>query len=134
MDRYLILGGSGFIGSHLVRHLTREAAYPVVADLVANPDAPFIRVDYTNSASLSQVLADFDVVVHLAWTTTPQSGTDNPVQDVASNIIGSLNLFRACVAQKVRRVVFCSSGGAVYGHSQTDLIREDHPLEPLSSY
>src|SRR5215831_4143533 len=134
MTRCLVLGGNGFIGRHLVRHQIKEGAPPLVADLYPNPDADFIRVDYTNPATLQNVLRGVDVVIHLAWTTTPQSGTDDPTSDVSENILGSLNLFRACVAQGVKRLVFCSSGGAVYGHAQSNPITEVHPLEPLSSY
>jgi UDP-glucose 4-epimerase len=134
MTRYLVLGGNGFIGRHLVRQLIEQGVTPLVADLSPNPAAPFIRVDYTNAATLQSVLRGIDVVMHLAWTTTPQSGTDDPTGDVTENILGSLNLFRACVAQGVKRLVFCSSGGAVYGHAQSNLITEAHPLEPLSSY
>jgi len=134
MTRYLVLGGNGFIGRHLVRHLIKQGVTPLVADLSPGAAAPFIRVDYTKPATLHNVLRGVDVVMHLAWTTTPQSGTDDPTSDVSENILGSLNLFRACVAQGVKRLVFCSSGGAVYGHAQSNPITEVHPLEPLSSY
>jgi UDP-glucose 4-epimerase len=134
MTRCLVLGGSGFIGRHLVRDLIERGLETVVGDLVPNPDAPFVMVDYTDESSLKHALDDVEVVIQLAWTSTPQSATDNPIQDVTTNIVGSLNLFRACVAHKVRRVVFCSSGGAIYGISQQLPIVESHPLAPLSSY
>lgn len=134
MTRCLVLGGSGFIGRHLVPKLVERGLETVVGDLVPNPDAPFVKVDQRDGASIHEALSDVDVVIHLAWTSTPQSGTDNPAQDVTSNILGSLNIFRACVEQKVRRVVFCSSGGAIYGNPQQLPIVESHPLEPLSSY
>jgi UDP-glucose 4-epimerase len=134
MSRCLVLGGSGFIGRHLVRKLIERGIETTVGDLVPNPDAPFVMVDYTDESSFQPALEGVDAVVHLAWTTTPQSGTDNPTNDVRTNILGSLNLFRACVALGVRRVIFCSSGGAIYGMPQQQPIVESHPLEPLSSY
>ena len=134
MTRCLVLGGSGFIGRPLVHNLVERGLETVVGDLVPNAEAPFLRVDYKDGDSLREALNDVDVVIHLVWTSTPQSGTDNPGQDVTNNILGSLNIFRACVEQKVRRVVFCSSGGAIYGNPQQVPIVESHPLEPMSSY
>ena len=130
----LVLGGSGFIGHHAVRVLAEYGVERVVGDLVPSPEAPFVRMDLTDKVSFQQALCGIDVVVHLAWTTVPQSATDNPSQDVITNVLGSLNLFRACIAQKVRRVVFCSTGGAIYGVPHFIPISEAHPLAPTSSY
>jgi len=134
MTRCLVLGGSGFIGRHVVRALAECGVEQVVGDLVPNPEAPFVPVDFTDEESLQQALDGIDVVVHLAWTTVPQSATDNPSQDVIANVLGSLNLFRACIAQRVRRVVFCSTGGAIYGVPHYIPISETHPVAPVSSY
>ncbi len=134
MTRCLVLGGNGFIGRHVVRTLADRDIEPMVGDLVPNPEAPFVWVDYTNEDSLQHALRGIDVVVHLAWSTVPQSATDNPAQDVVTNVLGSLNLFTVCVAQRVRRVVFCSTGGAIYGTPNQLPIPETHSLDPFSSY
>ena len=134
MTRCLVLGGSGFIGRYTVRILAEHGVDRIVGDLTPISGVPFVKVDFANEGSLFQALSAVDVVVHLAWTTVPQSATDNPIQDVSTNVLGSLNLFKACVAQKVRRVVFCSTGGALYGNPKYIPISETHPLAPLSSY
>ncbi len=134
MTRVLVLGGSGFIGRHVIRVMIESGLEPLVADLFPNPEAPFIKADYTDESSVMKMVAGMEVVVHLAWTTTPQSGTNDPARDVITNVLGSLNVFKACVLNKVRRVVFCSSGGAVYGKPTRLPIVESDALNPLSSY
>ena len=132
--RCLIVGGNGFIGRHVACTLRNDGTDVLVADLCANTDAPYTYADLLDLHSLIGATSNIDVVVHLAWATVPKSSTDDPIQDVATNIIGSLNLFRACAAQNVKRVVFCSTGGAIYGIPQVLPITEDHPIEPLCPY
>ena len=74
------------------------------------------------------------MVVHLVSATLPASSNDNPVYDVEANVVASLRLLEAARAARVRRILFISSGGTVYGPARRLPIDEDHPTEPACSY
>ncbi len=136
----LVLGGNGFIGSHLVDRLLRDGHTVHVLD--RQPERyrkPLDGVvyhlqDFGNRALLASVLPRMDVVFHLVWTTVPKTSNEDPAFDVTSNVVETLYLLEQCVKEKVRRVVFLSSGGAVYGMPETIPVGEDSPENPYSSY
>lgn len=136
----LIVGGNGFIGSHLAEGLrARDHAVRVLDPGPARTDADWSRIDYlqgayTDAALLDTALDGVDTVFHLASTTVPASANRDPAFDVSSNLLGALGLFSAIEAKGIRRVVFFSSGGTVYGNPQTLPVGENHPLRPISSY
>jgi UDP-glucose 4-epimerase len=137
----LVLGGNGFIGSNVVKALLAEGQPVRVLDLRRAPAlAPrpgpleIVEGDFTNRALTEQALDGAKAVVHLASVTLPQTGTDDPVYDVTENLVGTLRLLEACVARGVRRVVFASSGGTVYGRLHQIPVPEDHPQDPINSY
>lgn len=90
--------------------------------------------DFLNPRALAPALEGAELVFHLVSTTLPKNSNDHPVYDVESNVLGSLRLLELCREQKVRRLVFVSSGGTVYGMPRTTPIAEDHPTDPISSY
>ena len=136
----LVVGGLGFIGSNVVGTLRamgrrvrvldirRHAALPLPADV------EFLEGDFTNHAVARQGVAGVSAVIHLATVTTPQSGTSDPVHDVMQNLVGTLQFVAACQEVGVRRLVFASSGGTVYGRPETSPLTEDHPERPVNSY
>jgi UDP-glucose 4-epimerase len=83
---------------------------------------------------LSAALQGNEIVFHLVSTTLPKTSNDNPVYDVESNVVGTLRLLELCREQGVRKVVFASSGGTVYGVPRSVPIDESHPTEPICSY
>lgn len=138
--RALIVGGNGFIGSHLAEGLrARDHVVRVLDPGPARTDTDWSRIDYlqgayTDAALLDAALDGVDTVFHLASTTVPASANRDPAFDVSSNLLGALGLFSAIEAKGIRRVVFFSSGGTVYGNPQTLPVGENHPLRPISSY
>lgn len=137
----LVLGGNGFIGSNAVRGLLAAGHAVRVLDLRRAPALEHgpgllesVEGDFTNRAITEQALSGVKAVLHLASVTLPQTGTDDPVYDVSENLVGTLRLLEACVAQGVRRVVFSSSGGTVYGKLRQIPVPEDHPQDPINSY
>ena len=140
VKRVLVLGGNGFIGSNLVIGLLRAGLEVRVLDLRREPAlarssaVELIEGDFTNRAQSEAAVDGVDAVFHLASVTTPASGTSNPVYDVTENLLGTLRLLEACVARGVRRLVFISSGGTVYGTPHRVPITEDHPQDPINSY
>jgi len=138
--KMLVLGGNGFIGSHLVDRLVREGHEVRIFD--RNPEryrkplggVEYYLQDFGNRAALDSALKNVDTVFHLISTTTPKTSNDDPEFDVTSNLVETISLLKLCVEEKVRKIVYLSSGGAVYGTPLSLPAAEDDPKNPQSSY
>lgn len=139
----LILGGAGFIGSHLAEALLAEGHQVRIFDrpnlvrpmeLVADERIEWFEGDFLNADDLALVLPGSEAVFHLVSATLPKSSNDNPAYDVETNVIGTLRLLDIARTSGVQRVIFASSGGTVYGLPRTLPISETHPTDPLVSY
>ena len=136
----LVLGGNGFIGSHVVDKLLAEGHSVRVFDKKEEQyRQPLAKVDYHvgefgNRGLLSEALNDIEIVVHLISTTLPKTSNDDPVFDIQSNVIESLFLLEQCVAKGIRKIVFASSGGTIYGIPQAVPVPEDSATNPICSY
>lgn len=136
----LVLGGNGFIGSHLVDLLLDQGNRVRVFD--RGPEKfrePLSDVDYcygefSNSSLLAEALTGVDVVFHLISTTVPATSNLDPIADINGNLVNTVNLLELMRKQSVSRIVYLSSGGTVYGKPETVPIKESHPLHPISSY
>ncbi len=140
--RALVLGGGGFIGSHLVTALLAQGARVRVLErpyrqrtpaLPEHPALEWQEGDFGNSQDIHHALEDVDTVFHLVSTTQPKSSNDDPAFDVSSNLLATLRLLDQLRARKAT-LVFVSSGGTVYGTPQYTPIPETHPTEPTCSY
>lgn len=138
-----IFGGGGFIGSTIADrllldgHELRIFERPRVAPYRKFAEAErveWIEGDLSSTHDVSDAICDVDVVLHLAWTTLPKSSNDDPIYDVQSNVVATLQMLNAMVAHSVRKIVFISSGGTVYGNPMYLPIDEKHPTVPLVSY
>ena len=138
--RFLIIGGNGFIGSHLHDNLRAKGHQVTIFDkypeLYRAPleGGTYIWGDFGNRGAIAEALKDIDIVFHLVSTTTPQTSNEDPLFDVKSNVLESIHLLQECVAQKIRKVVFVSSGGTVYGSPSVLPVPEDSPTDPQCSY
>jgi UDP-glucose 4-epimerase len=136
----LVLGGNGFIGSHLVDRLLLEGhAIRVFDKYEEHYRKPLSSVDYRfgdfgNRGLLGESVENIDVVYHMISTTLPKTSNDDPVFDVQSNVLESLSLFEKCVSSGVKKIIFVSSGGTVYGNPEKLPVTEEHPTNPLCSY
>ncbi len=149
--KILVTGGAGFIGSHLVDRLVAEG-YPVIVvdNLYAgrseqiNPKVlrredlcRFYQMDIRDP-ELHRVfeMERPDYVIHLAGQMDPRLSVLDPLLDSDVNIVGSLNVLKNCVRFKVKKILFASSGGSIYGelpaHEHASLI--SHPAAPVSPY
>jgi UDP-glucose 4-epimerase len=90
--------------------------------------------DFDDLALVHATLRGVDVVFHLISTTIPKTSLDDPVFDIRTNLVGTIELLKVCVDEGVSKVVFPSSGGTVYGTPTTVPIPEDHATEPLNPY
>ena len=141
--RILVTGGAGFIGSHVADAYIAAGHEVAVLDNFStgnernlNPKAEVHRVDVRDREAVEKVISAFCpqlVNHHAAQAEVPKSVAD-PVFDAAVNIVGGLNLLKACVDNKVEKVVFSSTGGALYGEPDIVPCAEDHPVRPLSPY
>jgi UDP-glucose 4-epimerase len=138
-----VLGGCGFIGSHLCRALVREHYRVRVFDkvyadrrLIADLES-YLEIVDGDIARLDDVLAAIDqadTVINLVHTTVPGSSMLDPAYDVETNVVSSVRWLAHLAGSNVRKLIFISSGGAVYGLPQAELIDEQHPTDPISSY
>jgi UDP-glucose 4-epimerase len=141
--RILVTGGAGFIGSHVVDAYVAAGHELAVIDNFStgteanlNPAAEVHKIDLRDQASVEKAVASFRPEIvnhHAAQSEVPKSVAD-PTNDAQVNIIGGLNLLKACVDHGVKKVIFISSGGALYGEPDVIPCDEDHPVRPLSPY
>lgn len=136
----IVLGGNGFIGSHFVGHAARAGHRVTVVDLLTQPRHPhgmafaFRAMGTAELAADEALLRSADAIVHCAYSTIPATANANPGQDITDNLLPLVALLEAMEAAGVPRIVYISSGGAVYGRPQTVPITESHPLDPISAY
>lgn len=136
----LVIGGNGFIGTNLVDALIEKNHEVRVFDRYPNrfreplDNVEYLAGDLGNHGEVAEAVRGVDWVFHLAYTTLPQTSNDDPVYDVRSNIADTVQLLQQCRESKIKKVIFISSGGTVYGIPQQVPIAEDHPLEPICSY
>ena len=141
--KILVTGGAGFIGSNVVDALVKDGHEVTVLDNLStgkeeniNPEVKFYNIDLLDMESLELVFREFkpDVVNHHAAQIDVRKSVEDPSFDAETNIIGSINLFECSINYGVRRIIFSSTGGALYGESENLPATEDTPIEPLSPY
>ena len=141
--RILVTGGAGFIGSHVVDAYIAAGHQVAVLDNLStgnednvNKAAALHRVDVRDQEQVEKLVAAFkpELVNHHAAQSEVPKSVANPGYDAQVNIVGGLNVLKACVDHKVRKVIFSSTGGALYGEPDVVPAAEDHPVRPLSPY
>ena len=140
--KILVTGGAGFIGSHLVDRLVLEGHDVVIVDNLStgkrknlNRAARFYKMDI-QSNGIERVFRKErpSLIVHLAAQMDVRRSVADPIFDAQANILGTINLMEQAVKHGVRKVIFASSGGAVYGEQEVFPASESHPTRPLSPY
>ncbi|MBI5390612.1 SDR family oxidoreductase [Candidatus Woesearchaeota archaeon] len=141
--KILVTGGAGFIGSHIVDSYVKAGHDVAIIDNLAtgkkenlNSKAKFYKADLTNKIEIQKILLKEkpDVINHQAAESSVVVSVKNPQQTFLNNTIGTVNLLQACVDAKVKRVIFASSGGCMYGDAKTVPTTETAPPSPLSPY
>ncbi|MBN2102480.1 NAD-dependent epimerase/dehydratase family protein [bacterium] len=140
--KILITGGAGFIGSHLADAFIHDGHEVVIVDNLlmgcmenVNPEAKFYLMDI-RSETLSKVfkLEKIDVVCHQAAQMDVRKSVEDPMFDADVNVKGTLNILQNCVQNHVKKVLFASTGGAIYGDQNKHPCDETHPTRPVSPY
>lgn len=142
MAKILVTGGAGFIGSTLVDQLIKEGHEVIVIDDLSsgrkeylNPRVSFYEVDI-NSKKIAKIFRQekFDYVYHLAAQIDVRVSVADPELDNRINVLGGLNILENCRKNKVKKLIFSSTGGAIYGDSEEIPTTEYAPAYPVSPY
>lgn len=143
IPKVLVLGGNGFIGSHLVDGLVNQGIHTRVfgrthlggtSNLQKSPLLELVEGDFIHEGDLRGAIEGCDICYHLISTTLPKSSNDDPGFDVRTNIAGTLRLLDYAVENRLKKIIFLSSGGTVYGPPKESPINESHPTDPICSY
>jgi UDP-glucose 4-epimerase len=138
----LVTGGAGFIGSNIADEYIKLGHNVIIADNMStgvrefiNPKAVFYEVDIRDE-KLSEIFENYkiDIVNHHAAQIDLRKSVESPKFDVDVNVTGSINLFELAVKHKVKKVIFASTGGAIYGEHDYFPADENHPTRPYAPY
>jgi UDP-glucose 4-epimerase len=139
----LVLGGRGFLGSHLCEALLAEGHTVRIFDRPKlnetrlgewGKEVEWVEGDFLNRADVTEAVQGCEVVFHLISTTLPRSSNENPAYDLEGNVVTTLHLLETASRLGVKKLIFVSSGGTVYGIPREIPIRESHPTDPICSY
>jgi UDP-glucose 4-epimerase len=142
LAKILVTGGAGFIGSNVADRFIQDGYKVVIIDNLStgvkanlNKKAKFYKVDI-RSAVIDKIFEREkpEVLCHHAAQIDVRKSTNDPIFDAEINILGSLNLFNASVKHKVKKIIFASTGGAIYGEQDYYPADENHPANPVSPY
>jgi UDP-glucose 4-epimerase len=145
LERFLVTGGAGFIGSHLVDRLIEKYEVVVLDDLSAGAMEniqqhkdkdrfTFIKGSITSEDDVNKALSGISTVFHFAAQPDVRLSVTDPMFDFRINMIGGMTLLEGLRRQNVSRIVFASSGGTVYGDSDVFPTPEETRLAPISNY
>ncbi len=141
--RILVTGGAGFIGSNVAdRFVELGHEVGIFDDLSSgfrefvHPRAKFYAGDLADAGAIDRCVADFhpELVNHHAAQIDVRQSVSDPLRDARVNILGSIGMLQACTRHGVRKVVYASTGGALYGEGRQLPASEDHPVNPESPY
>ncbi|OFW02687.1 MAG: hypothetical protein A3G20_05360 [Acidobacteria bacterium RIFCSPLOWO2_12_FULL_59_11] len=143
VKRILVIGGAGFVGSHLVDRLIAQGNQVRVLDRMpldlrpawmGSAQVEYLAGDFVDHSAIDVAVRGVDIAFHLASTTIPATSNVDPIFDVQTNLTGTLGFLKAAVQAGIGRVVFISSGGTVYGRPVLLPIKETHATDPICSY
>jgi UDP-glucose 4-epimerase len=141
--KILLTGGAGFIGSHVADELIAKGNRVVIIDNLStgfeyniNPESKFIKADITDFKKIEEIFAEElpEIVYHFAAQIDLRKSVSDPLFDARTNIMGTLNLINLSNDIKVKKFIFSSTGGAIYGDTDDRPTPENHPEWPLSPY
>lgn len=142
--KYLILGGAGFLGAWITKTILAEKENSVIifdkeradfSKLNPNENLEFQSGDFREFSQFDKLVQDCDVVIHLISTTTPATIDNSIAREIDENIKPTTRLLEACGRAKVKKFVFISSGGTVYGKQESNSpIKESNATNPISLY
>lgn len=141
----LLLGAAGFIGTNLIISLAKDANNHIIAvdkkiayfdDVLKNnfTNVKIVEETLDNDMNFDSLLKGQDIIYHLVSTTVPTTSNQQISQELMANVVFTSLLLEACVRCDVKKIIFISSGGTVYGKEIACPLKEDLPTYPISSY
>jgi UDP-glucose 4-epimerase len=139
----LVFGGGGFIGSHICDELITQGHNVKVFGKSGPDDSKSKHLinnvewylgDFTQKNDIKHAMENVDFIFHSLSTTVPKSSNDDPAMDIQSNLISTVNMLEVARENNVKKIIFISSGGTVYGIPKEIPISETHSTMPISSY
>lgn len=139
----IIYGGGGFIGSHLADGLLNDGHRVTIFDkqnfkrdniVHIKNEIEIIEGDFSNEIDIKNSIKGQEIIFHLVSSTLPSTSNENEIYDIESNLISTLHLLRESVNNKIKKIIFISSGGTVYGIPDVTPIPETFAGKPLCSY
>lgn len=136
----LVVGGAGFIGSKVSNMLSASGRTVIALGRAPRPLHPlsqkvkYVAGDYKDRSLLRGLFEEADELIDLAYATVPKTSFEDPVNDILSNLPAGVGLIQEASLARLKKMIFVSSGGTVYGVAQTLPIRESHPTNPISPY
>ncbi len=135
----LVLGGYGFIGSHIIDILSKNLIKTFVYDKNSKEDKNntfYINGDFSDLLYIEDTIVKNNIthIIHLISTTLPKNSNEDIPFDITSNVVQSIKIMDLCVKYEIKKFIFMSSGGTVYGIPQYLPMNEEHPTNPLCSY
>ena len=141
--RILVTGGAGFIGSNVAdRFVAMGHEVAVLDDLSSGfrefvpPAARFVEADIADAEAVFRFFAEWrpEVVSHHAAQIDVRKSVEDPVRDARINLLGGITMLQACTRNGVRKVIYASTGGALYGEGRSLPATEEHPVNPEAPY
>jgi UDP-glucose 4-epimerase len=144
MEKNLVVGGSGFLGLNWLEYLKQQGSEnEVVVFAHEKPEGvpfpsfvTFVTGDYSDAQALEDLFTAhrFDRVFHFASSIIPAISSENIRQDIESNLLPTIGLMEMMKKHQVSKLLYLSTGGAVYGNVNQEKVKEDYPCKPISSY
>lgn len=134
-----VIGGGGFIGQWVVRRLLARGDSVVVMGRSQRPRAlpaeiSYVMAEYGTGKVLGKIMEQVEALIHLAYATVPSTSFSDPIFDLMANVPPSVALFQQAAEVGIKRLVLVSSGGTVYGDTESLPIREEASTNPVSPY
>lgn len=133
-----IVGSNGFIGSHLTNYISKDKDQKLFLfgkneDSIFNNDFPYYRVENLKQDQFESLFSKIDIVYYLASATIPANSWENPVKEIEGNLLPFLNFTERISMLSVKKIVFVSSAGTIYGPS-SEKKKEHYDKQPFSPY
>jgi UDP-glucose 4-epimerase len=143
MKKIVVTGGAGFIGSHICDELVAQGHQVWAADNLSTGNKKNLsskinlaKVDLKDSKQIQQFIEEIkpEAIFHLAAQVNVRTSLESPLKDAKNNILGSINLFKAAGKEGAKKIVYSSTGGAVYGDPEKNPCQETDRIAPLCPY